>query len=511
MIFSGLKIQIAATLFVLLAIALLLGNLVFLAFWQRAIIRTELEHFEAVLDNSRAVFLRSGSRSTQEFFNDVEGLCRLASKHCVDVAFLDNANVQGLEVEQLGNKVKSLAKTSAATRQRTVQLDGSAWRELFNRSRYLLISEPVLQIYNLPGAVVFIIKLDHFYQVIKKDQKIIFVYLLVNLLILSIVGFYRLVGLIVRPIERMIKITDTYQASDNIFFSAVKEHSEFGQLNMAMNTMLNRIESDKDKLRQTILNLEKSNQELVKAHNDVVRAEKLASVGRLSAGFAHEIGNPIGIIQGYVELLGQPDIAKEEKEQYGARALEELGRVEKLIRQLLDYAGASSQKFSKVRLDEDLFSVVLDLGKMQKSSSNVEIVTKIEPGLAIRGNREGLQQVLLNCILNAMDAIEAKGEAAEGLIKLTVSRKVKSADIIFDQALISISDNGIGIGVDDAGKQFDPFFTTKEPGKGTGLGLFVSHFIVETHGGTMRLENNDTAGATVIITLPLLEASRDNE
>ena len=105
---------------------------------------------------------------------------------------------------------------------------------------------------DLSGAVVFILEVDPLYQVIKNDQKIIFVYLLVNLLILSIVGFYRLVGLIVRPIERMIKITDTYQASDNIFFSAVKEHSEFGQLNMALNNMLTRIESDKDKLRQTI-------------------------------------------------------------------------------------------------------------------------------------------------------------------------------------------------------------------------------------------------------------------
>ncbi len=125
---------------------------------------------------------------------------------------------------------------------------------------------------------------------------------------------------------------------------------------MALNTMLMRIESDKKALNDSIASLEQTNEELIRTQKEMVRAEKLASVGRLSAGLAHEIGNPIGIVQGYIELLQQDGVSAEEKVQFAERALSELDRINRLIRQLLNYAGSSPEKIAEIIIDDDLFS-----------------------------------------------------------------------------------------------------------------------------------------------------------
>ena len=126
-------------------------------------------------------------------------------------------------------------------------------------------------------------------------------------------------------------MSESYHDSDALFFSGEQKRSEFGQLSMALNGMLYRIESDREKLRQTVTSLEAANATLVKTQKEMIRTEKIASVGRLSAGLAHEIGNPIGIVQGYVELLQQADLDPADKQQFAQRALSELDRINKLI------------------------------------------------------------------------------------------------------------------------------------------------------------------------------------
>ena len=158
-----------------------------------------------------------------------------------------------------------------------------------------------------------------------------------------------------------------------MFFAAGRDSTEFGRLNMALNNMLMRIEKDKGTLRETIDSLEEANEELRKAHQEMVRTEKLASVGRLSAGLAHEIGNPIGIIQGYIDLLRQDSLRPEERSQFSQRALAELDRINRLIRQLLNYAGTSSRAFENVEVNDDFFNTVIDLVNLQHKSNNVVI------------------------------------------------------------------------------------------------------------------------------------------
>ncbi len=137
-----------------------------------------------------------------------------------------------------------------------------------------------------------------------------------------------------------------------------------------------------------------------------------------------------------------------------------------MIRQLLDYAGASSGEDAQVALDEDLLAVVLDLSAMQKGGKQITIDKQIEQNLFVRGSREGLQQVLLNCFLNAIDAIEARSDRQGGRINLSMQKQVVSIGEVPDEAVISIVDDGVGFDEADREKQFDPFFTTKEPGAG---------------------------------------------
>jgi len=136
--------------------------------------------------------------------------------------------------------------------------------------------------------------------------------------------------------------------------------------------MLKRISADKKKLRSTVLSLERANLELKKAQRDIIRAEKLASVGRLSAGIAHEIGNPIGIVIGYLELLRQPDSTEDERDEYIQRTEEEIERINSIIRQLLEVSRPSNSGRTAVSL-HNLINDTADVLHVQPLMSNIEL------------------------------------------------------------------------------------------------------------------------------------------
>ncbi len=213
---------------------------------------------------------------------NLENICRSAGNRCVDSVYYDGKALHGNSFEDLTAKLESTAKTAAASGERVVELDGSIWRVMFSaRRRHLIVAEPLLREDGVVGSAILVLELDSIYELIKEDQKIILVYLFVNLLLLSVVGLFRMIKLIVRPIDRIVEMTDSYQATDSLFFTTHGDSNEFGRLNMALNNMLTRIEKDKSLLRETIDSLEQANEALRKAHQEMVRTEKLASVGRL--------------------------------------------------------------------------------------------------------------------------------------------------------------------------------------------------------------------------------------
>ena len=130
-------------------------------------------------------------------------------------------------------------------------------------------------------------------------------YILFNTAVLTLIGIYRIFQIYLRPIERMVNQAESYGDEEDFFFSFRREDNELNRLSKSLNRMLGRIAGDRQKLQENVASLAKANTDLKIAQNEIVQAEKMASIGRLAAGVAHEIGNPIGIVLGYLDLLRQ--------------------------------------------------------------------------------------------------------------------------------------------------------------------------------------------------------------
>jgi signal transduction histidine kinase len=246
---------------------------------------------------------------------------------------------------------------------------------------------------------------------------------------------------------------------------------------------------ERSRLAAKVEELTEANCALAEARESLLRSEKLATVGRLAAGLAHEVGNPLGAIAGYVELARArlppdppPDLA-DALERIGAAAQ----RIDRTVRDLLDFARPTAPALAPIDLGAAL-DASLRLARMQSRFRDVEVETALEPGLPrILADEHYLAQVLLNLLLNAGDAMGGGGRmrlAARG------ERERDGGLVILD-----VEDAGPGIPSVDLPRLFDPFFTTKDPGQGTGLGLAISHRIMESFGGDIAARNGAAGGA----------------
>lgn len=501
---SGLKAKLSLTLAVLLLISVLIGNLITVLFAQRSMVRSDSELVNLIADD---ILQNQTTAGTAPNNLGVDKWCALFESRCVAAGFSSGEGLDEAVPSALVQPLTRLLEQVEGSGSRAIDVYGSVTEALVMGQRYLLLIERVESGNGGSGLFFILWDLSHIYLTIKSDQRIVLVYLLVNILFLSVIGFFRLANLVVRPIDSLIDKADQYQVTNTVFYAEGKEHSEFSQLNAALANMLKRIESDRDALQANVRALEQSNLEIEAAHREIVQAERLASVGRLSAGFAHEIGNPITIVQGYVELLKRPEINDQQKQEYGEKALEELERINRLIRQLLDYARETGKASEQVLIDEHMLEGVIDIIHIEKERAHIRVSSDFEPGLTCVGSREAIRQVLLNCLLNAIDAIvENCHSGYEGLVEI---RGYKKGDDSIGKMRVEITDNGTGLTEDQINHAFDPFYSTKPIGKGTGLGLYVSHLIVESYGGRMWIHSNENRGATVFIELPLCKGEID--
>ena len=223
------------------------------------------------------------------------------------------------------------------------------------------------------------------------------------------------------------------------------------------------------------------------------RADRLASLGQLSAGVAHEINNPLGLILGYTQYLLR-------NEPEGSERLEDLKTIEKqtrnckkIVEDLLNFARRSGTPKTRVNLSEAMEAVIAVLRK-QLELDNIAIHTHYDQSLPdLEGDAEKLKQVFMNLLINARQAIHQNGRIAVRI----------EPDTDGAQALITVADNGPGIPAAVREKIFDPFFTTKPTGQGTGLGLSVSYGIIADHGGEIMAVSDGRTGSEFKIRLPL--------
>lgn len=329
-------------------------------------------------------------------------------------------------------------------------------------------------------------------------QKYIVVYIFFNSFIFSIVFFFLFVKKIALPLNRISEIANLYQDSLAITFPSVDRLSELNQISFYLQSMLRRIEYDKILLKKTAEQLSDKNKQLLQNQQEMIRAEKLAATGRLTAGLAHEIGNPLGVVQGYLELLQMEGTGAGERREYCAKALQETRRMHTLITNLLQTV--RNNPVASERIDMNgLLADVVDMLRPQALFRDIDLRLVLEADNAlVVAEDAGMRQVLLNAFLNAADAIQATG-AGQGRIVARTRQQEKSGHPWLD---ICISDSGCGLAPEHAAQIFDPFFTTKEAGKGTGLGLSVSLALVESMGGSMRAANGEEGGMALHIELP---------
>lgn len=338
-----------------------------------------------------------------------------------------------------------------------------------------------------------------FFQLLRSSQNYVLAYILLNALILSIMAFFRLQRRLFTPLERLRQQADSFRIVEFPLFLQEYQHlGLIGELNLSLNDMIQRIKRDQESLQQMVVNLEENNRVLRENQAAMIRTEKLAATGRLAAGLAHEIGNPLGVVQGYLELLQITDCSPDERQQYCANALRETKRMDTLITTLLQTARSSP--IAGERLDmHRLLGDYVEALRPQAVFKGIALRLRLEAEQPeVLASEDSIRQVVLNALFNAADAIRASG-AAKGLIELSSQQVKRDGQTWFE---LCVSDSGCGLAPEHASKIFDPFFSTKAPGAGTGLGLSVSLTLVEAMGGSMRAQNNEEGGMGLYILLP---------
>ncbi len=290
---------------------------------------------------------------------------------------------------------------------------------------------------------------------------------------------------VVRPLETV--RAATARIAGGAFGHTLSEEGpqELAELAASLNVLSRALADYRHETAEQVARLEAANRALRDAQDALLRSEKLASVGQLAAGLAHELGNPLAAVRGYVELLAmdaapaQADVLR--------RTRDETERMHVLVRRLLDYARHEPAAHGPVDLGAVARAAVASVVD-QPAFREVRVEVVAPDGCGVDGDRARLHQALVNLLRNA-------GAAGARHVRLRVHERGDTAEV-------EVVDDGEGIAAAHMPRVFDPFFTTRPPGAGTGLGLAVVHRVVSDHRGEVTVTSSPGEGATFRITLP---------
>jgi hypothetical protein len=365
--------------------------------------------------------------------------------------------------------------------------------------KQLILCRPLYREKMIPmGALKVIFSLKEADQQIAQSKKMLITYILFDAAILLLFGTWLLSRYLVNPVNKMIRLTEQIARGALDTLVHLTDRNEIGQLSTSLSRMAERLNEEKQKVLEQIRILEEKNQQLQQAQQEIIQSEKLASVGRLAAGVAHEIGNPIGIILGYIQLLLTRPLDEQEKTDCLQRMNAETERVNGIIRNLLDYAQPSTEHTEALDLNR-IIEETHALVSYQKNYLNIAVSFDLDQSIhPVMGDEKLLRQILINLTLNALDAMPKGGTLAYK----TAEEQVSGETFVS----FTLADSGIGIAPENLGKIFDPFFTTKEPGKGTGLGLSNVQRIVDAMGGKIRVSSTPGHGTAFTVLFPVIKA-----
>jgi two-component system NtrC family sensor kinase len=287
----------------------------------------------------------------------------------------------------------------------------------------------------------------------------------------------------------------------------VRSNDEFGRVAGSFNHMTTALSQSRSEMQEMLQTLElkviERTKELMAAKAEVAQGEKLASIGVLASGIAHELNNPLTGVLTFTSLMRKKVQEGSEDADDLDLVIRETKRCASIIRRLLDFAREKVPVKGYFNLNQVILDTV-HFVERPASLQQIEITTDLDPGLPqVWGDADLIKQVVMNLLVNAQQAIAAKGSILVESRPYIASDPTNSVMESFPMVEIAISDTGCGIPQANLQRIFDPFFTSKEVGKGTGLGLSVSYGIVKAHGGRINVESVVGAGTTFRIHLPI--------
>ena len=362
----------------------------------------------------------------------------------------------------------------------------------------------------------------------------------VDLVVVLAFGGWALKKNLLEPVDKLVLGVKQIADGDYRHRLDLPHGLELRSITESVNAMADRLIAGQQVLAENVRSLDETNMMLVDARNEVIQAARLASVGTLAAGIAHEVGNPLTAIIGYADVA----LRRMEADQGDPELLElirsEAQRIDGIVRGLLDFARPQPAEIAPIRVEE-VVEGVRELLETQGRLGQIEHSWTLDDGCpAVLMDPRHFEQVLVNLLLNASDAVEGldapkievalwceDGPAANPLlgreddppgVNYMHRRRVARASALEDLGtletahrvvVVSVSDNGPGLPSEDKTHVFDPFYTTKEPGKGTGLGLFISARLVTGMGGRIDVGNTPGGGASFEVRLPEAIAVRE--
>ena len=394
----------------------------------------------------------------------------------------------------IGTRVSSEVYEAVLTR-------GEVWsdRAFVVNDWYLSEYEPILNYHRERIGILYVGLLEKAYLSIRNR-------IILTLMGIATFGFgliilisYLITGTITRPLGRMVAVTRLIAAGDLDQRVRIDSHDEIGKLALAFNTMVRSLKRTQTELEEWGRTLEQKvrerTEELEAMQTKVIQTEKMASLGKMAAGIAHEINNPLGGILALSSLqledMDRQDPDRENIEEVVKQAI----RCRDIVKGLLEFSRQTETRTGRVKIN-DVLDTTFSLIEKQSIFYNIEVVKHYHPELPlVMVDTSQFQQVFMNIILNAIEAMRETGT-------LTIETDYDELD---NMVIINTTDTGSGIPDAITDKIFDPFFTTKDVGKGTGLGLSIVYGIITRHDGRISVHSEVDKGTTFSIRIPASE------
>lgn len=487
----GLRSEIVVTLSILLGSALLLGGFVLLRFAEQRLLQQRIQEIRSSVRLVANILAEPDGQQT-EFHTE-----RL--KQLQDELDAEGWWVHDRDLQLLASFTRGSDRPLGKARLRQLLLDRSEfveanWPGLLalpqaREASAVTVAEPIQVRGRMVGIFSARVSLVPLLRELELAQVWLLGYSLAFGLVLVAAGLFLLNRNVVQPTRNLLQATQNVTAGDLTSTLESSGPREIAELAESFNEMILALQASHRETESHIVSLQQANAALQQVQNELVRSEKLATVGHLAAGMAHEIGNPLGALTGYLALLGK-DVAGTSQAEVVAHAASEAERIDRLVRELLDYSAPGKAFLELV----DPWEVLRDAVRMldlQGALKGCEIIFDDQLQLPpIRMDRHKLTQVFVNLLLNSKDAADDQPQ---------ISLRASDAG---DAVEIRLQDNGCGIPAEHLDLVFEPFYTTKAPGKGRGLGLAICQRIVTEAGGDIRCESVPGDGCTFILTFP---------